>query len=112
MTGRGRFPREREIRFKSRAPVDYVEDMDARRDMFGAAMMVGSVWSALAAALVVALDSLGAAPRPALILGVILIGFVASWVQTGRVARTSGSDHGRHLGRFGVAVVRARQPIV
>lgn len=82
--------------------------MDARREMFGAAMIVGSVWSALAAALVIGLDSIGAASRPTLVLAVIVIGFVASWVQTGRVARTSEPGHRR----LHVAVARARQPIV
>ena len=64
--------------------------MDVRREMFGLAVMLAVALSAVAAATVVALDSIGAAPQPVLILSVIVIGFVASWVQTGRVVRSAG----------------------
>ncbi len=68
------------------------------------AVTLAAALSAIAAAVVVALDSIGAAPRPILILSVIIVGFVASWVQTGRVVRSAGSGPRRPS----VAVVPVR----
>lgn len=56
------------------------------------AVTLGAALSAVAAALVIALDSVGVAPQPVLVLSTIVVGFAASWVQTGRVARTHATD--------------------
>ena len=68
------------------------------------AVMLAAALSAIAAAMVIALDSMGAAPEPVLILSVIILGFVASWVQTGRVVRSAGPGPRRR----DVAVVPVR----
>jgi len=104
MSGTARFPREREIHLKDACVSDYIRDMDVRREMFGMAVIIAAALSAIAAAVVVALDSLGLAPQPVLVLSVIIVGFVASWVSTGRVERSAGLDPRRH----GVAAVPVR----
>lgn len=55
------------------------------------AVLLAAALSSIAAAVVVGLDAMAVAPRPILVVSVILIGFVASWVQTGRVERSAGS---------------------
>ena len=87
MTTRERFAREREKRLQSVARADYVQNMEVRREMFGAAIRLAMVLSAVAAAVVLGLDAAGAASRPVLVLAVIVVGFGVSWVQSGRSPR-------------------------
>ncbi len=62
-------------------------DMELRKATWGAALRLAFVVSAIAAVAAVTLSEVGEVPRGALVAAVMLIGFVASWVQTGRVAR-------------------------
>ena len=61
--------------------------MELRKATWGAALRLAFVVSAIAAVAAVTLSEAGEVPRGALIAAVMLVGFVASWVQTGRVAR-------------------------
>ena len=84
--------------------------MDIRRATFGAAIRLAIVLSSIAAAITLGLDAVGEVPRSALVLGVMVIGFAASWVQTGRAGRTADRHLDRHLGHR-VAVVPVRHPV-
>ncbi|HWM20087.1 MAG TPA: hypothetical protein VNO51_10390 [Ilumatobacteraceae bacterium] len=79
---------------------DMKHDMELRRATWSAALRLAFVVSALAAIVAVTLSTAGDVPRGALVAAVMLVGFVASWVQTGRVARV----HHQHS----VAVVPTR----
>ncbi len=87
MTTRAPFAREGENRLQSEVLEDYVQNMEVRREMFGAAIRLAMVLSAVAAAVVLGLDAAGAASRPVLVLAVIVVGFGVSWVQSGRFPR-------------------------
>ncbi len=81
--------------------------MDIRRGTYEAAIRLAIVLSTIATIVALGLDATGEVSRPAIVLGVIVIGFVASWVQTGRAARSSIPRTRQHR----VAVVRVRHPI-
>jgi len=49
-------------------------------DAFHAALWLAAGWSAIAAAITAVLASITTLSEPALVLGVMLFGFVASWV--------------------------------
>ena len=76
-------------------------DMELRKATWSAALRLAFVVSALAAIVAVALSAAGDVSPAALVAAVMVIGFTASWVQTGRVARV----HHAHR----VAVVPTRR---
>jgi hypothetical protein len=79
-------------------------DMELRKATWRAALRLAFVVSSIAAGAAVTLSAAGDVPREALIASVMLVGFVTSWVQTGRVARVHGQRHR-------VAVVPLRRPV-
>lgn len=81
--------------------------MEVRRATFGAAIRLAIVLSAIAAAVALGLDAVGEVSRPAIVLTVIVVGFVTSWVETGRAARSSAEARRHHR----VAVVHVRHPV-
>jgi hypothetical protein len=60
-------------------------DMDLRRRTWTAAVRLALVISTVAAVAAVIVSSFGEVPHPAIVLPVILIAFVASWMQTTRL---------------------------
>ena len=59
-------------------------------------MRLAIAWSAVATALALLLHSMDI-PQPAIVLGVILIGFVSSWVRTAPDdGRTGADEHPSH----------------
>lgn len=66
--------------------------------MFGVATRLALVLSALAVLAAITLDPIGAVSRNVLVVGVAAVGFVASWIMTGRV-------HTARVPRHRVAVV-------
>jgi hypothetical protein len=81
--------------------------MEIRRATFGAAFRLAIVLSTIAAAVALGLESIGEVSRPAIVLTVIVVGFVTSWVETGRAARSSIEARRHHR----VAVVHVRHPV-
>jgi hypothetical protein len=79
--------------------------MDVRRVTYGAAIRLAIVLSAIAAVVALGLDTVGGVPPAALVLAVIVVGFVTSWVQTDRIARSAQRRAHR------VAVVPARHTV-
>jgi hypothetical protein len=64
-------------------------DVDpSTRAMWSAAIRLALVVSTVAAAAAIVLGAAGDVTEPAMVLVVMLFGFVASWVQSGRVARS------------------------
>ena len=68
---------------------DYNRHMEIRRATFGAAVKLALALSVVATAIAIGLDAIGGVSRTALVLTVIVVGFVTSWIQTGRVSRTA-----------------------
>lgn len=68
------------------------EDMELRRRTWIAALKLALVVSTVAALLAVAISAAGDVNEVAIVLPVIVIAFVASWVQTGRVRRRDLAD--------------------
>lgn len=66
---------------------DMKHEMELRKATWSAALRLAFVVSALAAIVAVALSAAGHVSATALVAAVMVIGFTASWVQTGRVAR-------------------------
>ena len=64
--------------------------MDIRRATFEVAVRLAVIFSAAAAAFTMVLDASGDVSPVALVSAVVVIGFVTSWVVTGRVARSIG----------------------
>jgi multisubunit Na+/H+ antiporter MnhC subunit len=64
------------------------------------------VFSTIATIVALGLDAVGDISPTAFILTVIVVGFVMSWVRTGRVERTR-----RHTGSQRVVVVLLHHPI-
>lgn len=70
------------------------------------AVRIGLIVSAAAAAVAVALTAFGDVSQTAIVIVVIVVGFVASWIHTGRaveappVERVPAADHraSRHVG--------------
>lgn len=80
--------------------------MEIRRATFGAAVRLAIVLSTVAAVLALGIDAVGNVSTTAMVTTVAVIGFVTSWVLTGRVARgVAVTPHHR------VAVIRLRQPV-
>ena len=61
--------------------------MDVRRDMYVAAVRLALVLSLGAVLLAVALQSVGGLSTPRFVSAVAVVGFVTSWMVTGRVER-------------------------
>jgi hypothetical protein len=61
--------------------------MDVRRDMYVAAVRLALVLSLGAVLLAVALQSVGELSTPRFVSAVAVVGFVTSWMITGRVER-------------------------
>jgi hypothetical protein len=61
--------------------------MDVRRDMYAAAVRLALVLSLGAVLLAVALQSVGELSTPRFVSAVAVVGFVTSWMVTGRVER-------------------------
>lgn len=80
--------------------------MELRREVFGAAIKLAVVLSVVAGAIAVGLGAIDGVSRTALVLTVMVVSFVASWVQTGRVARSSAHHHAHRL-----TVVPLRHPV-
>ncbi len=66
---------------------DMKHEMELRKATWSAALRLAFIVSGLAAVVAIALSAAGDVSRGALVAAVMVIGFVASWVQTGRVAR-------------------------
>jgi hypothetical protein len=81
--------------------------MEIRRATYGAAIRVAIVLSTIAVVVAWGLEAVGDVPRVALVLAVIVVGFAASWVQTGRITRSA-----RRRGARRVVVVPVRHPVV
>lgn len=58
--------------------------MDVPRITWSAVLRLAVIVSTLAAVLTVAASSFGEVNQPALVIAVMVVGFVASWVQTSR----------------------------
>jgi predicted GNAT superfamily acetyltransferase len=84
---------------------DMKHEMELRKATWSAALRLAFVVSALAAIVAMTLSAAGDVPRGALVAAVMVIGFVTSWVQTGRVARV------HHEHRVAVVPVRRSTPV-
>lgn len=79
--------------------------MELRRRTYGAAVKLAVALSAVATVIALGLDAVGGYSQTALVLTVMVVGFVASWVQTGRVSRST-AHHTAH--RLTVVPLRQR----
>lgn len=61
--------------------------MEDGRNSWWAAIRLAITLSVLATAAAIVLHTLGDVSQTAIVLGVIVVGFGTSWVQTGRLAR-------------------------
>ncbi len=62
-------------------------EMELRRRTWIAALKLAIVISTAGALVAVAVSSIGEVPPVAIVIPVVVVAFVASWVQTGRVQR-------------------------
>ncbi|MDW3213530.1 MAG: hypothetical protein R8G01_06015 [Ilumatobacteraceae bacterium] len=63
--------------------------MEVRRTTYAAAIRLALVLSTVAVLAAVALQSIGEVSTTRFVIAVAVVGFVTSWVQTGRIARTA-----------------------
>ena len=98
--------RVRAIRGRAMIRREYNGLMELRRRTFGAAVKLAMALSVVATAIALGLDAVGGFSQTALVLTVMVVGFVASWVQTGRVSRST-APHAAHR----LTVVPLRQPV-
>ena len=101
MKNRATSAEEPSAEWRERLWTDMKHEMELRKATWSAALRLAFVVSALAAIVAVALSAAGDVPQAALVAAVMVVGFTASWVQTGRVARV----HNEHR----VAVVPIRR---
>jgi len=80
--------------------------MEFRREVFGAAIKLAVALSVVAGAVALGVGAVGGLSQTVLVLTVMVVGFVASWVQTGRVSRSS-APHSTHR----LTVVPLRHPV-
>ena len=66
--------------------------MERRSTTWGSAIRLALALSVAAAAVAWILAEVGAVSETAIVLTVIVIGFVASWVRTGQVARAATAE--------------------
>ncbi len=71
--------------------------METRRATYAAAIKLALVLSVVAAAATLGLEAIGEVSQTALLLTVIVVGFVTSWIQTGRVSRAAAHRPGHRL---------------
>lgn len=69
-----------------------IEHMEVSRRTWTAAVKLAVVLSVLAAGLAFAVSRVGEVPQAAIVLPVIVVAFVASWVQTERIRRRAIDD--------------------
>ncbi len=69
-----------------------IEDMEISRRTWNAAIKLAVVLSAIAAIVAFVVSRAGEVPQAAVVLPVIVIAFVASWIQTERVRRQAIAD--------------------
>jgi hypothetical protein len=100
MKNRARSVEEASVDVTWKLRTDMKHDMELRKATWSAALRLAFVVSGLAAIVAVTLSAAGHVSPAALVSAVIVIGFVASWVQTGRVAR------GHHNHQVAVVPVR------
>jgi hypothetical protein len=67
--------------------------MELRRRTWAAALRLAVVVSILGALIAVAASTVGDVAQAAIVIPVIVVGFAASWVQTGRVRRGAAALH-------------------
>lgn len=67
-------------------------DMEVSRRTWTAAVKLAAVLSALAAVIAFVVSRLGDVPEAAVVLPVIVVAFVASWLQTERIRRRAIAD--------------------
>jgi cytochrome c biogenesis protein CcdA len=63
------------------------DDVELRRRTWAAALRLAVVVSVIGAVVAIAASMIGDVAQVAIVIPVIVIGFVLSWVQTGRVQR-------------------------
>jgi hypothetical protein len=80
--------------------------MEVRRATYGAAVKLALVLSTVAAVIALTLDAIGDVSTSGLVISVAMVGFVTSWVQTGRVTRAVTADHGHRI-----TVMPLRDPV-
>ncbi len=69
-----------------------IEDMEVSRRTWNAAIKLAVVLSALAALVAFVVSRSGDVPQAAVVLPVIVVAFVASWIQTERIRRQAIAD--------------------
>lgn len=106
MTRHAFFARGRGISGREPIGRDYNGHMELRRRTFGAAIKLAVALSAVATVIALGLDAAGGISQTALVLTVMVVGFVASWVQTGRVSRATA-----HRSAHRLTVVPLRHPV-
>jgi ABC-type Mn2+/Zn2+ transport system permease subunit len=67
------------------------EDVELSRNTWNAAIKLAAVVSLIAVAAAVIISATGDVPQAAVVLPVIVVAFVASWIQTGRAGREPAS---------------------
>lgn len=80
--------------------------MNTRRELFGAAVRLGVVLSTIAAVVTLIVSSIGDVSPAAMAGTVAAVGFVTSWVLTGRLAQPA-----QLRSQHRVSVVHLRQPV-
>ncbi len=80
--------------------------MEIRRATYGAAIRLAVALSVIASVVALGLRAVGDVSTLNLVAVVVVVGFTASWVQTGRVQRAV-ADRPTHR----VTVMHVRQPI-
>lgn len=69
-----------------------IERMEITRRTWTAAIKLAVVLSALAAIVAFGVSRAGEVPQAAVVLPVIIVAFVASWIQTERIRRVAIAD--------------------
>jgi hypothetical protein len=93
VTRRALFTRKVIIRRRAFLARGYNGHMDERRTTYGATIRLALIFSTAAALAAIALQSIGHVSTTRLVIAVAVVGFVTSWVQTGRLARTAPSAY-------------------
>ena len=88
MSVRALFARNCEITRRAPVPRGYNVLMTTRRSSLEAAIPLALVLSIIAAAAAIMLDGVTTISRTGIVAAVAVVGFVTSWVRTGRLVRT------------------------
>lgn len=70
--------------------------VELSRSTWSAAVKLAVIISIMAAGLAVAISAAGDVPQVAIVLPVIIVAFVASWIQTGRIGREQAPTRVHH----------------